>query len=366
MKHAHGFWDWNGGWDDDEIVIPPKSKARNNKEDWKNSSKKLGDSNMQIYLTQEVNDFIDEVVARVNAEVGGVGYAYEDLPDNPGRIIVDDVFLIPQIVSGASVDFSKDAVAIAIERAVEDDRLSDLRFSWHSHGSLGVGWSGTDEGGINDYLTGGVPWLASMVVNRAGDTLARVDVQGVPLYDSSPSGSKLGRLKYNNVEVRVIDEDRTSGRAQAEIDKNVSFLQQVSTKWTGKSAGKATVAATSTLESDQQAIPLSALPKAGSGKWRFAGDGKYIPLDDKAKELAAEYIAKNPEQTAIVAPTQDDNTIVSVDMTDSVVVGDGGTFNITRIEFDALVEAGHDPTKMSDSEVITALVNIDLEGVVPV
>lgn len=166
----------------------------------------------KIILTQQVDDFIREVVQSVHAEVGGVGLCkVED-----GAIVVDHAYLVPQKVSGAKVEFDDNAMLIAMEKAIELDRNEDLRFSWHSHGDLPVSWSHIDEDGIDSYLTQ-APWLASMVVNRDGDRTARIDINGVPL---------VGRVKFEKVGVevsRVLDPD---SRASREIVENVTIQRE--------------------------------------------------------------------------------------------------------------------------------------------
>lgn len=179
---------------------------------------------MQIILTQEVSDFIDEVTRLCKGEVGGVGYC---TADEDGNVVVDHVFLLPQEVDSGSVEFAPDATAIAIERSYLDERAEDLRFSWHSHGELDTFWSNTDDSAIEKYLEGGAEWLVSLVVNRKGSRLGRIDVQGVAL---------AGRAKFDKIKVTTAIQDRTEGRALAEVKANVTQIKRV---WSSKGTGKA-------------------------------------------------------------------------------------------------------------------------------
>jgi len=106
-------------------------------------------------------------------EVGCFGYV--TLHPDKQLAYVDDLFLVPQAASAAEVDFIKDGLPYAVEKAVADDRLDDLRFCIHSHGEIGTMWSGTDEKMI---ATMGVnaDWFVSCVTNRKGSMRGRIDV----------------------------------------------------------------------------------------------------------------------------------------------------------------------------------------------
>jgi hypothetical protein len=187
-----------------------------------------------LILAQHVWEYIDEVVKLVPAEVGGVGYVTET-PN--GNLYVDEVFLMDQEVSMASVEFKGDAIAAAIERSVKDGRIEDLRFSWHSHANMDVYWSTTDETGIEAYLRGGMPWLASYVVNKAKKDTARIDVQNVPV---------LGTVTFENLKVERVQEfDPTEGRAASDVKEYVTEVRSWQKNWnkgpkgvSGMSSGK--------------------------------------------------------------------------------------------------------------------------------
>lgn len=145
---------------------------------------------VEVIYTREAWDRLWAYIGAVSGEIGGLGYATAQ----DGFILVDKVFLIPQIRSSGHVDFADheytvtlpdggdcdDAMSWALEKAVADDRVEDMRFSWHSHGSISVCWSSTDEEAIGKYgmMT---PWLVSAVLNREGKMLTRLDVFNTPL-----------------------------------------------------------------------------------------------------------------------------------------------------------------------------------------
>lgn len=163
---------------------------------------------MKICLTQATQDFIAEVTRSCAGEVGGMGYCHVE----GATVVVTDVFLLPQEVSAGSVDFDDDAIAIACERAAIAGKIEELRFSWHSHGKMDTFWSSVDDAAIEKYLACGTPWMASLVVNRAGKLLGRVDVANVAI---------AGVAQFRDVTVEVQHVDRTSGRAKAELAEHV-------------------------------------------------------------------------------------------------------------------------------------------------
>jgi hypothetical protein len=165
-----------------------------------------------VVLAEHVAAFMGEVckIAGHN-EVGGMGYVSFD-PETR-EFYVDEVFLVPQEVSGGHVTITGEAVAYGMEKAFADGRLEDLRFSWHSHNNMQVFWSNTDEGGINSYLRGGAPWLLSIVTNNDAHMLARLDtVQSAPL----------GRACFDRLIVEVESSDPTNGEAWRQFAEHVS------------------------------------------------------------------------------------------------------------------------------------------------
>ena len=126
-----------------------------------------------VIFTPEAYDWIRGYTLAVDTEIGGFGYVTS--PEK-GLFIVDTIYLAPQEVSGGGVHFKEGAMGYMVEKAIDDDRINDARFSWHSHNTMGCFWSSTDEEGITDYKRTGMPWLVSAVTNHKGEMKVRVDV----------------------------------------------------------------------------------------------------------------------------------------------------------------------------------------------
>lgn len=291
---------------------------------------------MKIVLTREVNDRLDQVVALCKGEVGGLGYARVEDEDT---IIVDEIFLVPQQVSSGGVDFDSDAISIAIEKAIEDDRLNDLRFSWHSHGNLGVFWSSTDEGGIRDYLEGGAPWLASMVVNHKGDTKARLDIARVPKItpNSALQAALTGKnefefsqVTFDDLDVDVAAVDGTLEWAEAQIAENVRQRQY---NWNKGNKNNSNLQSTT----NQKSGSATSSDKKGSK------DTEQDKLSEFYQQLAGA-VEIDPDELA------DGFTVITA----------AGPAEFTAQELQKLTEHGYDLKKMSFEDIIDAIMTIDI------
>jgi hypothetical protein len=105
-------------------------------------------------------------------EVACMGYAKLD----GNNVVVDEVFLVPQVVSGASVEFVETGFPYAVQKAITDGRLADLKFCWHSHVNFTAHFSSIDEEmvrKVRDHAP--IDWFANVVLNKKGDTYARID-----------------------------------------------------------------------------------------------------------------------------------------------------------------------------------------------
>lgn len=110
----------------------------------------------------------------VDTEIAAWGYVK---PQDDGNLYVDEVFLVPQEVSGTGVDFVSEGMPYAANKAMQDNRMGDLRFCWHSHVNMNTGFSSIDEGMIREVRDGSVmPWFVSVIFNKKGETNGRIDL----------------------------------------------------------------------------------------------------------------------------------------------------------------------------------------------
>jgi proteasome lid subunit RPN8/RPN11 len=89
-----------------------------------------------------------------------------------GNIIVEDILVPKQKITFSSCDPTDEGMA---EILSEIDEPEKFRGWWHSHSSMGTFFSGTDTRTI-DNIGKGPPYLVSLVTNRQGEILGRVDM----------------------------------------------------------------------------------------------------------------------------------------------------------------------------------------------
>ena len=108
----------------------------------------------------------------VPGEVGGIGLVAER-PEGPH---IFEVFILLQTSAPGATELDAERLAAFVDRFERHggDPVQ-LRCWWHSHGDLDVGWSETDEATIAAFPGEG---LVSLVGNRRGDLLARLDRWG--------------------------------------------------------------------------------------------------------------------------------------------------------------------------------------------
>jgi len=197
-------------------------------------------------------------------EVGCFGYVTLDTPSMTAY--VDDLFLVPQEASAAEVDFIKDGLPYAVEKAVADDRLEDLRFCIHSHGEIGTMWSGTDEEMIAT-MGANADWFVSCVTNRKGSMRGRIDV-----FRFEPLGEchiKFDELRmYRHVTVDVEDE------AKAQLDKFVSKPAPTTT-WAHGTQGVA-------MGKPKQ---HHGKPYKNGGQWRYWTGDQMVTLKEEGDDI---------------------------------------------------------------------------------
>lgn len=115
---------------------------------------------------------IEEYTALCPVEIACMGYAKLD----GHNVVVDEVFLVPQVISLSSVEFLDKGLPWAVNKAIEDDRINDLRFCWHSHATHDSYFSPTDEEMVRKVKASApLPWFVSVVLNKKGKTHAQLD-----------------------------------------------------------------------------------------------------------------------------------------------------------------------------------------------
>ena len=126
---------------------------------------------LKVLINLPVLERIRYYVELARGEVSCLGTVERDGED----LVVTDLFLPKQTCSGSSTEMDPSDVAkILVDLEAKGIDPKSLRLWLHSHASMDTFWSGTDTDTIKELTNDG--FLLSIVTNKAGKMLARVDV----------------------------------------------------------------------------------------------------------------------------------------------------------------------------------------------
>tara|TARA_R110000851_G_scaffold15872_1_gene52235 strand:- start:2065 stop:3096 length:1032 start_codon:yes stop_codon:yes gene_type:complete len=128
---------------------------------------------MSAYVYQRMRYLVDNV----DAEVAWLG----TVEKKGNAFNITEIYVFNQEVTGSSVSAESDDIAALTNELIEKqgkektlmDIVPNLRAFCHSHHTMKTFWSATDEDGIDGL--GNSQFLISLVLNRAGSMLGRVD-----------------------------------------------------------------------------------------------------------------------------------------------------------------------------------------------
>lgn len=172
---------------------------------------------MNVYASSEVVTKLWTIIENIKTEVGGFGYAHLDGPDT---LIWDEVFLVPQQVNAAEVEFTSGGIEAAVNRAAEDNVLNKEGFvwvSWHSHHSMRAFWSGTDDKCIETYGAAGIPYLLSFVGCHDHEYKMRFD-----MFNVEHRGAKISHVTLDELTLDLDSYDPVFDAIFKEITSNVT------------------------------------------------------------------------------------------------------------------------------------------------
>ena len=168
--------------------------------------------------------FIDPVVMKrimyytqaADGEVSGLGTITRD---EKGRHVVNKVYLLEQEASAADTELKPEAISkLMVDMMKDNQDPGTLKFWWHSHASMGVFWSGTDDTCAE---TLSKEFAFSLVVNKAGDKRCRLDLYA-PF-----------RITFDGVKVEeLIQEDAClKEECEKEVKEKVKTAYERYTNW---------------------------------------------------------------------------------------------------------------------------------------
>lgn len=180
---------------------------------------------MRLVIPLEVERKLHAYVMAVQSEIAGMGKVrFEE----NGDIVVEDIMIYDQEVTGGTADLSSEALARFMTELVrKGESPKNWVLWWHSHFTFEAFFSGTDTGTIERSTE--FDYIISLVVNRARARKCRFDthrVNGVPL-----------RLTKDNVEIVVGGGDNeVPEEIRTEVREKVHF-KSFASSWNGKTYG---------------------------------------------------------------------------------------------------------------------------------
>jgi len=161
-----------------------------------------------IVINSEVNKKIKYWIQKAPGEISGLGVVKIE----GSKLQIVDAILLPQKNSGSTTDIEATDVCKAMYKMRETPGV--LSYWFHSHGSMGVFWSGTDRETINLISQGG--WCVCSVFNKAGESLTLYS-QSAPI-----------PLVIDNINLGILPEPVTVNEAwDTEFDENVTSKNMV-------------------------------------------------------------------------------------------------------------------------------------------
>ena len=131
-------------------------------------------SDWKIRIPRALYDKIFMYTRCIDKEIAGFGDVEVDKEAKEYKITA--LRMYKQKVTAASVDQDEKMLLDALEQAVlAGDDIKKIRFEWHSHVSMGVFWSGTDETCCKQLCEDSKSFFLFFVVNKKGELLARAD-----------------------------------------------------------------------------------------------------------------------------------------------------------------------------------------------
>jgi hypothetical protein len=127
-------------------------------------------TNPTVWITPQAKEKLDIYIEAANGEISGLGVV-EQAGTN---FLIRDVYLFAQTCSPVSTVLAPDDIANFLLQTVQQGLdPSELKLWWHSHDRMNVFWSQTDDETAASFGNG---WMLSVVGNKAGDYLCRLDL----------------------------------------------------------------------------------------------------------------------------------------------------------------------------------------------
>ena len=129
---------------------------------------------LTVWIDAKAKEQLDLWVEMAKGEISGLGLVEEIFNHNLQGFLITEIFLPYQNSSEAQTSIEPEGVAkLMLEAEKQGHDPAQLKFWFHSHGTMQVFWSGTDQATIQRFRP--KDYFISTVVNKAGQMRSRVD-----------------------------------------------------------------------------------------------------------------------------------------------------------------------------------------------
>jgi len=130
---------------------------------------------LSVYIRLKAKTLMDTYVDSIDKEISGLGTV---TIFGPNALLIDEIYLLRQKVSsGETIMDPQGMAAFARELRSAGGDVNKIRLWWHSHHASSVFWSSqTDLKTIESFGAQGATWMVSLVTNKSGEYLTRVDI----------------------------------------------------------------------------------------------------------------------------------------------------------------------------------------------
>jgi hypothetical protein len=131
---------------------------------------------MNLAIPSSVYKRLRAYVLAVTTEISFLGKVTKI---NPRSVLLEDIFLLPQFVGGSHTTIEKESLGKFYDALMQKGENPSSWRAWiHSHADMNAFYSSTDEDTIEsfDLECPEENWFLSLVVNRAGTLIPRIDV----------------------------------------------------------------------------------------------------------------------------------------------------------------------------------------------
>jgi len=218
---------------------------------------------MDLIITKEAYLKLKYYIGLVDTEISGMGKSHID---KDGDIILSDVIIFHQEVSGSSTDLDEASMAKFLSELMKKgEKTEEWNVWWHSHADMDVFWSSTDDDTIAEHCNH-QSHLISLVGNRKGKFKARLD-----LFPKDTSPFNYQEIHYKeDVDVKI-EEDDSNTDAIDKLEDAIEKAYQKIDKYKGKSDPAIQKACQKEIDDK---VTEYVVPNKVTNKWSWTGDNQ--------------------------------------------------------------------------------------------